>query len=152
MAANLTPLMHTFVHLFVGIIAMIALGLEGWPAVIFILATVAIDLDHIIELFQGISNIKKNHIWDIGSFRKANYDGYQRSMHIFHTFEVIIALFIAARYYVPLLYVAYGFAIHLVTDGWGNFWNRNIKKKGGSDWFKFWFLAYYIKKGSVFNR
>jgi len=152
MAVNLTTIMHTFIHLFVGIIAMIALGLEGWPAVILILATVAIDLDHIIELFRGVSNIKKNHLWDVGSFRKANYDGYQRSMHIFHTFEVIIALFLAARYYTPLLYVAYGFAIHLVTDGWGNFWNRNVKKKGGSDWFKFWFLTYYIKKGSVFNR
>jgi hypothetical protein len=144
--------MHTFVHLFVGIIAMIALRLEGWPAVIFILASVAIDLDHIIELVRGVSNIKKHHVWKLGDFKKANYECTQRSLHVFHTFEVIIALFIAARYYDYLLYVAYAFAIHLMTDAWGNFWNRNLKKKGGSDWVKYWFLIYYIKKRSLFNR
>ena len=144
--------MHTFVHLFVGIMAMIALGIHGWPAVIFILAAVAIDLDHLIELYHGVSNIRKNHIWDVGSFKEANYKHIQRSMHIFHTFEFIIALFIAARYYTPLFYVAASFAIHLLTDAWGNFWNRNIKKKGGADWIKYWFVAYYAKKGSLFNR
>jgi len=144
--------MHTFIHLFIGIIAMIALGLHGWPAVIFIIATVAIDLDHIIELVHGVSNINKKHIWDIGSFREANYKDIQRSMHLFHTFEVIIGLFIAARYYAPLFYVASGFSIHLMTDAWGNIWNRNLKKKGGSDWIKYWFLIYYIKKGSIFNK
>ncbi len=144
--------MHTFIHLFVGIIAMIALGLSGWPAVIFIIASVAIDLDHIIELYHGVSNVKAHHVWDLGSFKKSNYSGTQKSLHFFHTFEVIIALFIAAIFYLPLLYVAYGFSIHLLTDGWGNFWNRNLKKKGGSEWVKYWFLAYYIKKGSVFNK
>jgi len=144
--------MHTLIHLFVAIIAMIALGLHGWPAVIFILAAVAIDLDHAIELVHGISNIEKKHVWKMGEFREANYKHIQKSMHFFHTFEAITALFIASMYYLPLFYVAISFAIHLLTDAWGNFWNRNIKKNGGEDWIKYWFIAYYVKKGSVFNR
>ncbi len=143
--------MHTFIHLFIGIIGMIALGLHGWPAVIFILASVMIDADHIIELFRGVHNLKKKYVWDVRGFKEANYQGKQRSMHIFHTFEVLFALFIASRYCLPLFYVASSFALHLMTDAWGNFWNRNVKKKGGGDWIKYWFLAYYIKKGSVFN-
>ncbi len=143
--------MHTFIHLFIGIIAMIALRLEGWPAIIFIISAVMIDIDHIIELFSGVHNIRKKYVWDVRGFKEANYDGVQRSMHFFHTFEVIIALFIASKYYWPLFYVAASFSIHLLTDAWGNFWNRNVQKKGGSDWLKYWFLMYYIKKGSVFN-
>jgi len=144
--------MHTFVHLFIGIIAMIALRLHGWPAVLFVLAAVFIDADHIIELAHGVSNIRRKYVFDVTGFREANYRGVQRSMHIFHTFEFLTGLFIASAYYLPLFYIALSFSVHMLTDAWGNFWNRNIKKKGGADWIKYCFLAYYIRKGSVFNR
>ena len=143
--------MHTLTHIFIGLIAMIALGLHGEAAVIFFLAAVMIDIDHLIEIFHGKYNFKTKYVWDVQGFRKANYEGVQKSLHIFHTFEVVIALFIAARYYAPLFYVGAGFAVHMLTDGWGNVWNRNIKKKGGEDWYKYWFLSYYIKKKSFFN-
>jgi len=143
--------MHTLIHIVIGLIAMIALGLHGHAAVIFFLAAVMIDIDHLIELLHGAHNLKTKYIWDVGGFRKANYEGVQRSLHIFHTFEFVVALFIAAKYFAPLFYVGAGFSVHMLTDAWGNIWNRNIRKKGGSDWAKYWFIVYYIRKGSVFN-
>lgn len=134
-----------------GVIGMIAFRLEGWPAVIFILASVMIDADHIVEIFRGVHNLKRKYIWDVKGFKKANYDGVQRSLHVFHTFEVIIAFFIVGKYYWPFFYIASSFSLHFLTDAWGNFWNRNVHKKGGSDWIKYYFLIYYIKKGSIFN-
>ena len=143
--------MHTFIHLFIGVAAMIALKIQGWPAVVFVISAVMIDIDHLLEIFKGVHNIKRKYVWDVRGFKEANYQGVQRSLHIFHTFEAMLAIFIASRYFPILFYVGLSFGIHLLTDAWGNIWNRNVKKKGGADWLKHWFLAYYIKKRSVFN-
>jgi hypothetical protein len=145
--------MHLIIHLIIGILAGIALGLTGNPFWIFILASFLIDLDHITELNSKSftkESIKK--AFHPIRYRDHNYDRPQKSLHLFHSFEFIALLYLISLFYSPVFWIANAFLLHLSTDAAGNIWNRNIKKSKEKDWVKYWFVTYYMMKGSIYNK
>jgi len=144
--------MHTISHLIIGIVFALILKLSPSSAIIFILASIITDIDHILELKVINKNFKLEHLFNTKKYKKLSYESPQRTLHIFHTFEIILFLFIISFFYYPIFWVATAFLIHLLFDSIGNIRNRNFGKAGGNDWIKYWFLVYYIKKKSIYNK
>lgn len=145
--------MHTFTHLLIGAIIGLMARLESGALLIFILASVLIDIDHVLDYKAPRKVVRKgkNHLLDAIGYRKVNYLTPQRSLHFFHTFEILALLFLIGSFIPWVLWVALAFTIHIATDALGNVWNRNIGTSGGKDWIKYWFLTYYIIRGTFYN-
>jgi len=146
--------MHFIVHLFVGIIVGLALHLPSTYLIIFIVASVAIDIDHFLE-WRTISRFfrRKSFLFNPVKFNnQANYVTLQKSLHIFHTFEIIILIFFLGAIYYVFYIIGLAFSVHLLFDALGDIINRNVLRKGKTGWLKYWFLAHYIRKGSLYNR
>ena len=134
--------MHMLIHAGIGILAALLLRLQSWEALLFIAASVFIDLDHIVDFKK--SGIQLRHIWNIQAFKQLNYKTCQQHMHLFHTFEVITIIALFSIWWQPAGLIALAFAIHLLTDAWGNIWNRNIMKHAETGWLRQWFLLTYL--------
>ena len=137
--------MHTLIHLLIAILIAFILGLAALPLSVFLLASILIDIDHILEI-KYIKKVKKKFIFNP---LKSNYETLQRSLHLFHTFEIITLLLIISIFIPIVFYISLAFIIHLLIDAIGNLMNKNYKNK---NWIKYWFLFYYIKNKSLFNK
>ncbi|MDO8467909.1 MAG: hypothetical protein Q7S56_03110 [Nanoarchaeota archaeon] len=145
--------MHIITHLLVGIVFALILGLNLPFVVIFILASVLIDLDHITDMgLPKKRKLKSADLWNPKRYREYNYQSGQKSMHLFHTFEFLTLIFILGLYFQTIFVIAVSFSVHILTDAIGNIWNRNINKVGGEDWIKYWFIIYYLNKRTIYNK
>ena len=144
--------MHFIIHGAGGLIIALLLGLTSTNLIIFVLASVLIDVDHAIEIGIPKKKFKKEYIWDVKKYKRINYESPQKALHLFHTFEIIGFIFILSIWIPALFLVGLAFSVHLCCDAVGNVKNRNFGNAGGKDWIKYWFLFYYIKKGSVYNK
>jgi len=145
--------MHTITHLVIGVILALFFGLNFPLTITFILVSVLIDIDHIIELkIPRRKKLKLDYFFAIKKYKKFNYQSPQKALHIFHTFEFIFILSLISFFYSQIFFVAIACLIHLWLDAVGNIWNRNLGNAGGKDWIKYWFLIYYIRKRSIFNK
>ncbi|MFA5061125.1 MAG: hypothetical protein WC494_02330 [Candidatus Pacearchaeota archaeon] len=144
--------MHSLIHLVIAFVLGISFQLDFLSFLIFVISSIIIDLDHVLELKKVRRTYLKKYLFHPRRFKKQNYQSPQKSLHIFHTCEIILLLFILSIFYPIIFWIATSFSIHLLTDALGNFWNRNIGNAGGEDWIKYWFLTYYLLKGSVYNK
>lgn len=144
--------MHSIIHFIIGVsVALIIFKFSIPLAVIFVLASVLIDIDHIVEMKFNKAELKKIMVFDLKKYKKINYRTPQQYLHLFHTFEFMVLLLVLSLLYYPVFIVFLAFFVHLLTDGWGNFLNRNLGKAGGKNWIKYWILRYYIKNKSIRN-
>jgi len=144
--------MHTITHLIIGITIVLIFGIPLMPALIFLFFVAVIDIDHVVEINIPRPAMKKEYLWNIFKFQEENYRSPQKSMHLSHTFELVILVFLLSLYNQLFFWVGAGILVHLATDAWGNVWNRNLGNAGGKDWIKYWFIIYYIKKGTIYNK
>ena len=144
--------MHFLVHLLVGILAALSLNLPPVWFFIFIVASVAIDLDHFLEWNKFFKPRDRDALINPAKFSKdINYRTLQQSLHIFHTFEILALIFILSNYFYFFWIVGLAFSLHIIFDAIGNIWNRNIMHKGKEGWLKYWFLTRYILKRDVYT-
>ncbi len=139
--------MHTMIHLIFGAIIAFVLGLSVPMAALFVLASALMDLDHATDIRASRKNaFSMRDIFSLRRFREFNYRTQQVSMHLFHTFEFLVILFLASSLYHPLFWIGAAFSAHLAIDALGNILNRNLGTAGGNDWIKYWFISYHLMK------
>ncbi len=142
--------MHTLIHLIIGFLAAWYLELTGMAAVLFILASILIDLDHVFDRAQKNKTTSIKELLNPFVFaRTKNYVEKQQTLHVFHTFEFMITIYVAAAFFPVIFTIANSFLLHILFDAWGNVWNRNFGKVGTPDWIKYWTIYYYIKRKSI---
>ncbi|MFW5991554.1 MAG: hypothetical protein ACOCQX_04975 [Candidatus Nanoarchaeia archaeon] len=137
--------MHYLTHFLGGVLFVLVFKLSWSSSLVFLLSTMLIDVDHLLEVLAS-SEFKKSHVYNMFSFRKLNYIVPQKKLHLLHTFEVLLILFIFGNFFPIVKWVFFGFVFHMALDAVGNVVNRNFGKAGAKDWIKHWFLVYYIIK------
>ena len=126
--------MHTLNHLIIGVLAAWVFHLPLPLATLFILASILIDIDHMTELkILDKCTLDKRGVYNLKAYKDVCYGKGQKSMHLFHTVEFMAILGILSFFFVPLFWIWVAFAIHLLTDAWGNILNRNIGERGTRD-------------------
>ena len=129
---------HLVINFIVGTILINLMNLSTPEFLIFLVAGIAIDIDHVF--YYSISNrslspkkIKDRALKDT-NIMKPNF-------YIFHTFEVLILLYILSFNHDFFMMMFLGFGIHLLSDAiaYVRFYSRDF------NWVKHWSLLWNLK-------
>ena len=130
--------MNILIHLIVNSLAAIPLKYYlGWDlraVLIFVLAGILIDLDHLFYFFVKYKTIKLYQLITIGKeLRKRMKPG----IYIFHSFEFNIILIMASVFHHIIAIVLLSNAIHIILDIIEHYhYHRNFL------WIKKWSMIY----------
>ena len=106
--------MNPLVHLFISILFLTIFKLNLSEVLSISIASLLIDIDHIIYYLYNIKKLKLNHIL---SKCKREYKLHTPHLYFFHTLEFVLlglAIFYFINWYIFLVF--YCFLIHILVD------------------------------------
>lgn len=107
------PKWHIFFGLIFSLILYFIFNMDLFNSLIVFLASVLIDFDHYIWYTNRKKdwNLKRAYKWNTYLERK-----HEKAMHIFHTIEFLILIFILSFFLRIFFYILIGILFHSILD------------------------------------
>lgn len=102
-------------HFLIGLLLFALYPLIGWKVFIVFLASVLIDIDHAHIIFKEKA-FTYSRIKFVFEKYRTDSENVKDIFCFFHTVEFIIVLYAFSFVYPSLIYLAIGFAFHIIID------------------------------------
>ncbi len=108
-----SPKVHIVQSLIASAVLYPAIGVNVIP---FGIATVLIDVDHVIEYVADTGSLNILGFFPYSRVVRQNMDKNYLGLNIFHTFEFYLFVFILANFFPLFYYVLFGLLFHHMAD------------------------------------
>lgn len=118
------PKTHIILGVIFSILIYFLLNITIFQASLIFLSSVLIDFDHYMFIIQKkkIWNLKKAYFWHKGLPKD-----HKTIMHIFHTIEFMILVFLLSFFWTGFLYILVGMLFHSLLDLADLFYNYRFE-------------------------